>query len=74
MILLAPFLAAYMPVIMIIYWADPSLFAHEVYIFEHDMVIDENDKWIKFFIQNSKPFADEVDEHNKQHEGLRKKK
>lgn len=63
-----------MPVVMIIYWSDPSLFAHEVYVFEHAMQIDENDKWIKFFMLNSKPFSDEVDKHNIKHEGLRKKK
>ena len=50
MMLMAPFIAAYMPIIMIVYWSDPSLFAHEVYIWEHDVQIDENDKWIKFFL------------------------
>ena len=50
MLICAPFIAAWMPFVMIAYWADPTLFAHEVYIWEHDMEIDENDKWIKFLI------------------------
>lgn len=50
MMFLCPFIVVIQPIVMIMYWVDPTLFAHEVYIWEHDMEIDEDDKWIKFMI------------------------
>jgi len=63
-----------MPLILFVYWCDPTLFRHEVFVWEHDMEIDVDEKWIRMMIENNPLFATEVEKHNSKHEGLRKKK
>jgi len=37
MMFINPFIVVIQPIVMICFWSDPTLFSHEVYIWEHDM-------------------------------------
>ena len=62
-----------MPVTLIIYWEDPSMFVREVYIWTEDMKIDTSERWIQTFYDNNDGFATSVKEWNQEKGHLRHK-
>ena len=67
MMFVNPFIVAYSPLVMLIYFSDKTMFKSDVYIWEHDMEIDLEEKWINILVEYNPKFKREIYLHNYKH-------
>lgn len=68
-----PFMAFFMPAMLIWFYTDESWFVREVYIWTHNERFDITERWIDILYTNNKEFSEGVDQWNEDYGHLRHK-